>query len=250
MKAQLAATAQAVTQLDQRLASLQDQIGTSQARVDRERAQVRLLARAVYAEPSSPLLIVFSSTSLSDALTRIGDLTEATDRAAATRRALDLDLANLNRQRSDMRSSLQREQGKQRELQAQWDHLVALAAAAEAATVATPGVHVAAAPPAPAAAPNFTGGTAAIKQLIWDTFAPLGPGAQAWAERIAACESGYNPNAVNRSSAASGLFQFLPSTWAHTPFGGQSVFNPAANAQAAAWYYNATGRSGGPWSCK
>jgi len=44
----------------------------------------------------------------------------------------------------------------------------------------------------------------------------------------------------------------MPSTWANTPQGkaGQSVFDPTTNAQAAAWYYNATGRTGGPWSCK
>ena len=65
-------------------------------------------------------------------------------------------------------------------------------------------------------------------------------------------ESNYNPQAFNASSGASGLFQFLPSTWANTPQGkaGMSVFDATANAQAAAWYYNATGRTGGPWSCK
>ena len=92
----------------------------------------------------------------------------------------------------------------------------------------------------------------AIQQIILDAFASLGSTAQAWALRVAKCESNYNPNAVNRSSGASGLFQFLPSTWANTPQGraGQSVFDATANAQGAAWYYNATGRTGGPWSCK
>ena len=65
---------------------------------------------------------------------------------------------------------------------------------------------------------------------------------------MAKCESGYNPNAVNRSSGASGLFQFMPSTWAHLPWAGQSVFDPVANAQAAAYYYQHSGA--GPWSCK
>jgi hypothetical protein len=50
-------------------------------------------------------------------------------------------------------------------------------------------------------------------------------------------ESGGNPNAVNRSSGAAGLLQFLPSTWAGTPQGraGLSVFNPQAARAAAAW---------------
>src|SRR4029434_1451859 len=40
-------------------------------------------------------------------------------------------------------------------------------------------------------------------------------------------ESGGNPYAVNRSSGASGLLQFLPSTWRSTPQGraGMSVFD-------------------------
>ena len=50
-------------------------------------------------------------------------------------------------------------------------------------------------------------------------------------------ESGGDPRAVNRRSGASGLGQFLPSTWRTTPQGkaGLSVFDPAANRAAVAW---------------
>ena len=82
------------------------------------------------------------------------------------------------------------------------------------------------------------------------TFTPLGPAAQAWALRVARCESGYNPYAVNTSSGASGVFQFLPSTWAHTPFASKSVFDRVANVHAAACYFEATGQTGSPWSCR
>jgi soluble lytic murein transglycosylase-like protein len=88
-----------------------------------------------------------------------------------------------------------------------------------------------------------------VQDIIRQAFAPLGPNAVAWALRVAACESGYNPRARN-PSGASGLFQFMPSTWASTPQGraGQSVWDPVANARAAAWYY----QTGGPsrWSCR
>jgi soluble lytic murein transglycosylase-like protein len=71
-----------------------------------------------------------------------------------------------------------------------------------------------------------------------------------WAYRVARCESGYWPGAYNRSSGASGLYQFIPSTWRNTPQGraGLSPFDPYANAEAAAWLF----RVGGPghWSCK
>jgi len=66
--------------------------------------------------------------------------------------------------------------------------------------------------------------------------------------RVARCESVLDPNAVNSSSQASGLFQFLPSTWASTPFADQDIFDPVANAEAAAWMW-ANGRRG-EWTCQ
>lgn len=66
--------------------------------------------------------------------------------------------------------------------------------------------------------------------------------------RRARCESVLNPNAQNRSSSAAGLFQFLDSTWASTPYGRESVWSPYSNALAAAWM-EANGR-GGEWVCR
>lgn len=67
------------------------------------------------------------------------------------------------------------------------------------------------------------------------------------------CESYGDPNAYNPYSGASGLFQFLPSTWAtvspRAGFGGASVFDPEANIGTAAWlteYYASKGSH--PWS--
>jgi soluble lytic murein transglycosylase-like protein len=92
------------------------------------------------------------------------------------------------------------------------------------------------------------GNMGAIQQIILDAFASLGAAAQQWALRVAKCESGYNPYAVNRSSGASGLFQFLPSTWAGLPWRSSSPFDPNANAQAAAYLYNRSGPN--QWQCK
>jgi hypothetical protein len=63
----------------------------------------------------------------------------------------------------------------------------------------------------------------------------------------AECESGLWPYARNPSSGASGLFQFLPSTWRTTPLAHQSIYDPFANALAAAWMHR-VGR-GGEWVC-
>jgi hypothetical protein len=75
---------------------------------------------------------------------------------------------------------------------------------------------------------------------------------------VMACESVGDPNAYNPYSGASGLFQFLPGTWAvassRAGFGGVSPFDPEANTAAAAWltrYYESRGKDPWtPWSCK
>ncbi|MGH8874484.1 MAG: transglycosylase SLT domain-containing protein, partial [Acidimicrobiia bacterium] len=74
------------------------------------------------------------------------------------------------------------------------------------------------------------------------------------------CESSGNPDAVNPTSDASGLFQFLRGTWvfasAEAGFGGASRFDPEANIASAAWlvdYSIRTHHPGGPWghwSCR
>ena len=55
--------------------------------------------------------------------------------------------------------------------------------------------------------------------------------------RVARCESGLNPYAVDPSGSYYGLFQFVPSTFAGTPYGDGDIFDPAANAGAAAWMW-------------
>ncbi len=86
-----------------------------------------------------------------------------------------------------------------------------------------------------------------IAKDITDAFGPLGPAAVQWAINVAYCESRYHPNSVNSSSGASGLFQFLPSTWSGTPYASSSPFDPRINALAAAWLYSHYGP--GRWQC-
>lgn len=64
--------------------------------------------------------------------------------------------------------------------------------------------------------------------------------------RKARCESRLDPFAWNPSGAA-GLFQFLPSTFATTPYAGRSLWRAKWSALAAG-YMHAVGR-GGEWSC-
>jgi soluble lytic murein transglycosylase-like protein len=122
------------------------------------------------------------------------------------------------------------------------------AAAAQAAAAAAAAAS-AAAPRGAAYAPPSTPrpSVGVVQDLIRRAFAPQGQAAVDWGLRVAACESGYNPNAYN-SSGASGVFQFMPGTFRATPYGNQNIFDAAANVNAAAWYFQQHG--GGAWSCK
>ena len=96
--------------------------------------------------------------------------------------------------------------------------------------------------PAPVPPPGSGGsGLAAIYAVFGNS-----PGLS-WALRVANCESHYNPLAVNRSSGASGLFQFMPSTW-NANFPGQNIWDPMAQARGALVFYNAGRQSA--WTCK
>ena len=91
------------------------------------------------------------------------------------------------------------------------------------------------------------------------------PFSRRWAR--AACEPGPGPHAATPQPADSavdptarnpvpesgsgehavGLFQFLPSTFARTPYAGMSITSPYASSLAAAWM-EANGH-GGEWAC-
>jgi hypothetical protein len=66
--------------------------------------------------------------------------------------------------------------------------------------------------------------------------------------RVARCESVLDPRAVNPAGPYHGLFQFLPSTWATTPYADEDVFDPVANANAAAWMWQQGRRH--EWACQ
>jgi hypothetical protein len=256
VKQRLAAASATITKLEGEIARLEVSIADTQRRSDREREQLRVLARVLYAQPDGDNLVmtVMTSGSIAEAFTRIGDLASAAQQASRTRQALNRDIASLAVQKKQLDGDKQHQVETRQQLEQEFNRLVemeaqrvrelqAQLAAQQAQQAAQPAP--AAAPPAPAAAPS---GGGSIQDIILNAFAPLGAGAQQWALRIAKCESGYNPNAVNRSSGASGLFQFLPSTWAALPWHGSSPFDPVANAQAAAYYYQHSGP--GPWVCR
>jgi soluble lytic murein transglycosylase-like protein len=76
-------------------------------------------------------------------------------------------------------------------------------------------------------------------ELVRDQFASLGLRTEAVALCVADAESNFDPLAVNPSTGAAGVFQFLPSTWTSLSElagrGGASVFDARANVAVAAW---------------
>lgn len=100
-----------------------------------------------------------------------------------------------------------------------------------------------------APAPDSGSQPSGMVQIIYDA-------ADRWGQpradmlRVARCESNLDPRAVNASSGASGLFQFMPSTFAFTPNGkaGQNIFDPVASADAAGWMWANGMRN--HWACQ
>jgi signal transduction histidine kinase len=94
-------------------------------------------------------------------------------------------------------------------------------------------------PPASPPAPSLAPGREAVIALIRDQFASLGSRTRKIALGVAEAESNFDPLAVNPSTGAAGVFQFLPSTWAALSEmagrGDASVFDARANVAVAAW---------------
>lgn len=74
--------------------------------------------------------------------------------------------------------------------------------------------------------------------------------------RVAICESedfrlatqGRNSVPVWNGEYATGLYQFLPSTWASTPYAKFDILDPVASALAAGWMWQHGRR--GEWACR
>ncbi len=147
--------------------------------------------------------------------------------------------ANAQQQAADAAAAVQKQQEEEAAKKAAAD-----AAAAQQARAAV----LAASQAAPPAAAPASYSPGSVQQIIHDAFAPYGQAAIDWGERVAKCESGYNPRAYNPAGPYYGLFQFLMSTFKNTPYGNQDIYDPVANANAAAWKYGQGGASA--WGCR
>lgn len=87
-------------QLDAEAARLDAQIAAVTKRIGEERAQIRELARVVYTQPDSVLVVLAQSDNLGDLVTRVSDLMAAGSRADALKQKLDADLKTVSDDRA------------------------------------------------------------------------------------------------------------------------------------------------------
>jgi murein DD-endopeptidase MepM/ murein hydrolase activator NlpD len=100
LKQMIAADRAEEVQLDAEAVKLDADILAAQKRVEAERAEIRELARVVYTQPDSVLVVLAQSQSLGDLVTRVSDLMAAGSRADELKQRLDADLQKVRDDRA------------------------------------------------------------------------------------------------------------------------------------------------------
>ena len=118
LQGQIADVAAKIADLDVQIADAQRQEALLTLQIAAEREQLRQLARAIYQQPGSVLVVIAEAQSLSDLLTRVADLNVAGTRASELKASLARDLTTLEVQR-------QKEQAARTEQVKQQDQLTA-----------------------------------------------------------------------------------------------------------------------------
>jgi murein DD-endopeptidase MepM/ murein hydrolase activator NlpD len=112
-----------IADLEDQIAQLDSQIQDTKDRIDVERAQVTALARAIYRQPDSFVVLIARQGSLRDALVAAADLVVAGQRAHAVQARLEADLIKLQADRAARQADLDRENGAKDQLTASLNEL-------------------------------------------------------------------------------------------------------------------------------
>jgi murein DD-endopeptidase MepM/ murein hydrolase activator NlpD len=114
VQGQIAVVEAKIADLDVQIADAQRLEALLTERIAAERAQLRQLARAIYQQPGSVLVVIAEAQSLSDLLTRVADLNVAGTRASELKASLAHDLTDLEVERQKEQAARD-EQVKQRD---------------------------------------------------------------------------------------------------------------------------------------
>jgi septal ring factor EnvC (AmiA/AmiB activator) len=109
MTSQIAQEESVIANLEAEIATLNQQIGDTQARIDVEKQQLAVLSRALYREPQSLWMMVASTGNLHEALIATADAVVAGQRAHALQDQLEADLATLQTQLDAREADLQQQ---------------------------------------------------------------------------------------------------------------------------------------------
>jgi murein DD-endopeptidase MepM/ murein hydrolase activator NlpD len=119
-----------IAEVEAKIADLDEQIAVAQRReafltrrITAERAQLRQLARAIYTQPSSVMVVLAEAQSLSDLLTRVADLNVAGKRAAEIKESLARDLVEAEAQRKKVQAARDEQVKLREQLAAQLEQL-------------------------------------------------------------------------------------------------------------------------------
>ncbi|GAC1472821.1 MAG: M23 family metallopeptidase [Candidatus Dormibacteraceae bacterium] len=122
-----------ITEVEAKIADLDEQIASAQRReaflaqrITAERAQLRQLARAIYTQPSSLLVVLAEAHSLSDLLTRVADLNVAGARATEIKAQLGRDLVEIETERKKQQAAREEQVKLREQLATQLEQLRAL----------------------------------------------------------------------------------------------------------------------------
>lgn len=243
--------------LESQQAALETRIRATDAEVQRNRAGLGGLARGQYKgrAQSSVAQILFGSTNLDQVLNQIAagqavsnrahtlvvelradEARLAADARDVAQKHADANLleARLVGQRADLQASAASYQARLSAIDADSHGLLSRINALDSA--------IAAASSGPGAGGSYA--RAQIVAIIRTAAARFGANADQMV-RVATCESSLNPRAYNRSSGASGLFQFMPGTfYGH---GGKNIWDPVEQSNIAADMFSHGGA--GSWAC-
>lgn len=111
LSAQIAAEEAKIAAIEAQITQLESQISVTQANIAVEQEQIASLARAIYRQPDSLLVLMARTGNLHDALVAAADMVVAGQRAHALEARLEADLAQLQSDRTTQLAALDRENG-------------------------------------------------------------------------------------------------------------------------------------------
>lgn len=111
LTAQIAAEEAKIAAIETQITQLESQISVTQANIAVEQEQIASLARAIYRQPDSLLVLMARTGNLHDALVAAADMVVAGQRAHALEARLEADLAQLQSDRTTQLAALDRENG-------------------------------------------------------------------------------------------------------------------------------------------